>query len=785
MQKLFGGGKPDVWYATNDEIYNYVSSYRNLLWIEDEKTVINPTNITLYFKYAGRSLHIEPGKAMTMENDKIKKYIDCYIETETCNLKCHYCYIAQQNKFSNKIVEFSHSPEEIRNALSVKRLGGTCLLNMCAGGETLLADILPVIKALLEEGHYIFIVTNGTLQKRFKEICQWDAALLSRLFIKFSFHYLELQRLKLMDVFIQNVQMTADSPCSFSVEVTPNDELIPCISDIKKICKDNFGALPHVSIARDDRTNGIELLSEYSLDEFYDIWKTFDSRLLDYKYDIFKVKRTEFCHAGAWSYSLNLNSGEYSQCYFGKRLGNIYENPDEKLVESPVGTRCKLAHCYNGHAFLTLGNIPGLDRMSYYDMRTRLTESGEEWVKPQMADFMKSRLYETNNPYDISVIIPVYNVKPYLTDCLNSIVKQSKENIEIICIDDCSSDGSPELLEQMALKDHRIQVIKNAENRGRLYARKQGVLAAKGKYIMFLDGDDLYSENACETAYAGIVRTGTDILQFGMHVINKGNAPQFEVDSFCRFITPYEHKLYNSSILTACFAEEKYSYNLVNKIYDAALCKKAFKNLDNEYYSSAEDMLAYFVLAYFAESYMGIPDQLYYYNYAIGVSKPGKLDLESLDRRCSGAESIWAVKYFLDTQGTFKMYQEVYSKIERRILSDNFDAWYYKLPRNMHEEGYRIFEKHWGKDKVILGLLYDIENKQYDIDQKSRYLIEKDQKIEELNNQILLMGEKDSVQEEYEHVLHSLSYRVGCGITWLPRKLAKWFRNIINADFCI
>lgn len=66
---------------------------------------------------------------------RIEKFIDCYIETETCNLKCHYCYIAQQNKFKNHIIEFSHTPAEIREALSVKRLGGPCLLNLCAGGR--------------------------------------------------------------------------------------------------------------------------------------------------------------------------------------------------------------------------------------------------------------------------------------------------------------------------------------------------------------------------------------------------------------------------------------------------------------------------------------------------------------------------------------------------------------------------------------------------------------------------------------------------------------------------
>lgn len=169
--------------------------------------------------------------------EKVVKFIDCYIETETCNLKCHYCYIALRNKFKNHIIELQRSPKEIQSALSKERMGGICLINLCAGGETLLGEtILPVVKALLEEGHYVMVVTNGTMTKRFDEIITWDKALLSHLFIKFSFHYLEMTRLNMLDIFIDNVKKIAHSACSYTVEVTPNDKLIPHIDEVKKVC---------------------------------------------------------------------------------------------------------------------------------------------------------------------------------------------------------------------------------------------------------------------------------------------------------------------------------------------------------------------------------------------------------------------------------------------------------------------------------------------------------------------------------------------------------------------
>lgn len=412
--------------------------------------------------------------------------------------------------------------------------------------------------------------------------------------------------------------------------------------------------------------------------------------------------------------------------------------------------------------------------------------------------------------YDISIIIPIYNVEKYLTDCLNSVCHQTKEDIEIICVDDCSTDDSSKVIDEFAQRDDRIKVIRNQENRGLLYTRKVGVLAATGKYIMFLDGDDFYSEDACEIAYDQIENESVDILQFGINIINKGNAPQYEVDSFSNFVIPYAGKIDKESVLKSCFVEEKYNYNAVNKIYNAELCKKAFSKLDDRYYYVAEDLLAYFVLSYYAGSYAGITDKLYNYNFAIGVSKPGELDLEGLDRRCAGAESVAAVERFLTGQGTFDEYQDAYKKIERRILSDNFDAWYYRLPSDKREEGYVIFEKHWGKDKVIMGLLYDIENKQYDINQKgnriyeldnelicarSRFdkeLAEKNLVIDQLGSETSTLTqsleettdlyekteqERRDAQAQYEHILNSLSYKIGCAVTWLPRKIAGVIRR--------
>ena len=89
----------------------------------------------------------------------------------------------------------------------------------------------------------------------------------------------------------------------------------------------------------------------------------------------------------------------------------------------------------------------------------------------------------------ISVIVPVYNAKVYLEACLDSIINQSYKNLEIILIDDGSTDGSSDVLDLYASKDNRIKVVHNA-NHGVSFTRNYGIKIATGSKILFIDSDD-------------------------------------------------------------------------------------------------------------------------------------------------------------------------------------------------------------------------------------------------------------------------------------------------------
>lgn len=120
-----------------------------------------------------------------------------------------------------------------------------------------------------------------------------------------------------------------------------------------------------------------------------------------------------------------------------------------------------------------------------------------------------------NQEIDISIIMPIYNAETYLEKTLYSIVRQTKKNIEVICVNDGSTDKSIEIVRKFAKTDSRFVVI-DKENEGVSIARNRGLERAKGTYIMFLDADDWYDNETCERAYTLIEENHVDMAMFCM-----------------------------------------------------------------------------------------------------------------------------------------------------------------------------------------------------------------------------------------------------------------------------
>ncbi len=120
----------------------------------------------------------------------------------------------------------------------------------------------------------------------------------------------------------------------------------------------------------------------------------------------------------------------------------------------------------------------------------------------------------------ISVIVPVYNTEKYLSECIESIVCQTYEKLEIILVDDGSTDASPRICDKCASQDDRIAVI-HQDNKGLVAARKAGVSRATGKYVTFVDSDDWIAKDTYDTLMSSVNGQDVDIISFGYTMVAK------------------------------------------------------------------------------------------------------------------------------------------------------------------------------------------------------------------------------------------------------------------------
>lgn len=118
-------------------------------------------------------------------------------------------------------------------------------------------------------------------------------------------------------------------------------------------------------------------------------------------------------------------------------------------------------------------------------------------------------------PVEISVLVPVYNVEPYLAQCLESICSQTLRELEVICVDDASTDGSPDILKEFAEKDPRVKVVRVFSNRGQSHARNLAMSHAAGAYLMLVDADDWLEPDILQEMWERAERLDADRVSCG------------------------------------------------------------------------------------------------------------------------------------------------------------------------------------------------------------------------------------------------------------------------------
>lgn len=171
----------------------------------------------------------------------------------------------------------------------------------------------------------------------------------------------------------------------------------------------------------------------------------------------------------------------------------------------------------------------------------------------------------------VSLIIPIYNTEEYLRDCLNSCCEQSEEKIEIICVNDGSTDTSEDIITEFCNKDFRIKLIRQ-DNRGLSAARNEGFKHARGKYCYFLDSDDYIKPNTVEVLLKEMELGNLDILFFG------GKAFCDVETERTKAIFEKEKRIWERKIVTDVLSgEELFTLFQMNKVFTSSVCVQIYR----------------------------------------------------------------------------------------------------------------------------------------------------------------------------------------------------------------
>ena len=277
----------------------------------------------------------------------------------------------------------------------------------------------------------------------------------------------------------------------------------------------------------------------------------------------------------------------------------------------------------------------------------------------------------------VSIIVPVYNVEKYLGACLTSLTKQTLKDIEIICIDDGSTDKSSEILDKYQKEDSRIKVIRQ-ENKGRSVARNVGIKESNSPYLMFCDADDTYDLTMCEKMLDAIEKNKTDLVVCGINMIYEVHHEMRDSDEYYYRVKFDGRRLINDNIILET------NGSACNKIFKADILKK-YNIAFPEGVGTAEDF-------YFYSAYMSVSKTIFFlrqklYNY---VRREGSQMSENFNKNKLSTDDLSAVGKLFD------FYKETgFIKTHKNLFWHQWTASFWT--------SYRYSEKKYRKKVLTIG----------------------------------------------------------------------------------
>ena len=431
----------------------------------------------------------------------------------------------------------------------------------------------------------------------------------------------------------------------------------------------------------------------------------------------------------------------------------------------------------------------------------------------------------------VSIIIPLYNVEQVVARCLDSVCAQAHGDLEIIVVDDASTDGSPDVACQYAERDGRVRVIRHERNRGLHLARMTGVRAMTGAYALLLDSDDaLCDETVIEKLVSEVRRDPVDVLRFGLEAVPIDGTSQDEARQLSAWSNAPKGTLTGKEAACLAFAAESHNelpWHVTHRLFRADMLREAFSRMSTERLERAEDAYEYFVMT----DVMGLErdacDIMGYRYYlgggvmnARGLTLEGFLSQAAAIRDCYEAAASYAARSddpdyailaadlrhkLLETIGTM-WHDRVSSgdkptaalELARLIGPDEAGTELYRFVRDRayHHLDHRSYPKPGDELLLLLGVARSVEvSEQEGSAEYERYAAMRSIAEQHVRDLLVPQGETGSLaqeldderrrsaflKEQLDDVVGSVSFRIGRALTALPRHARDLLRRTRRA----
>lgn len=326
----------------------------------------------------------------------------------------------------------------------------------------------------------------------------------------------------------------------------------------------------------------------------------------------------------------------------------------------------------------------------------------------------------------VSIIIPAYNASEFIGRSMGSALSQTHGNIQVVVVDDGSSDNTVELVEQAAENDGRILLVRHELNKGRLEARRTGISRAEGDFALFLDADDELMPNAAEKLLALQVGDksknagenkdasknanedeGFDIVQcdFDIRYLNYASTSERRFNR--NFNRPPATVAYDEEITHLVFRERRTTWSLCGKLMRTELLKEAIAHIAPGSLTQAEDACLFFILSCLAHSYKGAPSLTgYVYHIDAGGSDARwkSMDLSQFQYSCRYVESMNFIRDFLENTGRLEQFGTDYRTVRYEHVRAVADKLAHMVNRDAKPAAFDQFVKHWDVAEAIAAL---------------------------------------------------------------------------------